>query len=45
MHLAISPVLLGRGEPLFEGIDLAALGYTVKEHVLTGAAMHLVFAR
>ena len=27
LHIAISPVLLGRGEPLFEGIDLRALGY------------------
>jgi dihydrofolate reductase len=45
MHLAISPVLLGRGEPLFDGIDLTALGYTVKERVLTEAAMHLVLGR
>ncbi|MCC7235763.1 MAG: dihydrofolate reductase family protein [Bryobacterales bacterium] len=27
MHVAISPVLLGRGEPLFEGIDLRSPGY------------------
>ena len=40
MHLAISPILLGRSEPLFEGIDLPALGYRVKEHVFTQAAMH-----
>ena len=45
MHLAISPILLGRGEPLFEGIDLSALGYAVKEHVTTDAAMHLVVSR
>jgi len=45
MHVAISPILLGRGEPLFEGIDLPALGYLVKEHVSTGAAMHLVLER
>src|SRR5574338_303747 len=45
MHLAISPILLGTGEPLFEGIDLTALGYKVKEHVSTGAAMHLVVGR
>ena len=25
MHLAISPILLGRGEPLFEGLDFPAL--------------------
>jgi dihydrofolate reductase len=41
MHLAISPVLLGHGEPLFEGLDLRALGYDVQERVLTEAAMHL----
>ena len=45
MHLAVSPVLLGQGEPLLEGIDLPALGYSVKEHVVTEAAMHLVVAR
>jgi len=45
MHLAITPVLLGQGEPLFEGIDLAGLGYRVKEHVSTAAAMHLVVRR
>ena len=45
MHLAISPILLGRGEPLFEGLDLRAPGYDVKEHVSTVAAMHLVVGR
>jgi dihydrofolate reductase len=45
MHLAISPILLGQGEPLFQGIDLTALGYSVKERVLTEAAMHLVVGR
>ena len=45
MHLAISPILLGQGEPLFEGIDLRTLGDRVKEHVSTEAAMHLVVGR
>jgi dihydrofolate reductase len=45
MHLAISPCLLGRGEPLFQGIDLPALGYRVKEQVSTAGAMHLVIER
>jgi len=45
LHVAISPILLGRGEPLFEGIDLPALGYRVKAHVATEAAMHLVIGR
>jgi dihydrofolate reductase len=45
MHLAMSPVLLGQGEPLFEGVDLPALGYRIKEQVCTGTAMHLVVGR
>jgi dihydrofolate reductase len=27
LHLAMSPVLLGRGEALFSGLDLDSLGY------------------
>jgi dihydrofolate reductase len=27
MHVAISPVLLGSGARLFEGVDMPALGY------------------
>jgi hypothetical protein len=38
-------ILFGQGEPLLEGIDLLALGYRVKEHVTTEAAMHVVVAR
>jgi dihydrofolate reductase len=45
MHLAISPILLGQGESLFQELDLPALGYRVKEHVSSGAAMHLVVKR
>ena len=30
---------------MFEGIDLKALGYKIKEHVCTAAAMHLVVTR
>lgn len=45
MHLVISPILLGQGESLFEGIDLLARGYRVKEHVSTEKAMHLVVGR
>jgi dihydrofolate reductase len=45
MHLAFSPVLLGRGEPIFSGLDLPALGYEVVEHAATPAATHVVFAR
>ncbi|MBR0666101.1 dihydrofolate reductase [Roseomonas hellenica] len=42
MHLAVSPVLLGRGENFFAGIDLPALGYACTERVSTPAATHLM---
>jgi dihydrofolate reductase len=45
MHIAISPVLLGSGEHLFDGIDALALGYQCTEHVTTANAMHLVLTR
>jgi dihydrofolate reductase len=45
IHLAIAPVLLGRGEHLLAGLDLLALGYEVVEHVPTSAATHVVLAR
>jgi dihydrofolate reductase len=45
MHIAISPVLLGAGERLFEGINLPALGYTCAQHVATERATHLVLAK
>jgi len=45
MHLAMSPILLGQGVSLFEGLELPRLGYGVKEQVSTGAAMHLVVVR
>lgn len=45
MHIAIAPVVLGKGEPLFEGIDLKALGYECIEHVPTDHATHVVLER
>ena len=45
MHLALAPVVLGRGEALFAGLDLRALGYRVIERVATDAATHVVLAR
>ena len=45
MHLAISPVLLGRGEALFAGLDLPKLGYAPTEHVATELATHLVLTK
>ena len=45
MHLAIAPVLLGQGEPLFAGLDLPSQGWRVAEHVATEAATHVVLRR
>ena len=45
MHLVLSPVLLGRGEAFWAGIDLPALGYGVAETVRTEAATHVFIRR
>ena len=45
LHIAISPVLLGRGERLFEGVDLRALGYDCHEFVASEKATHVVLRR
>jgi dihydrofolate reductase len=45
LHLALSPVLLGRGEAMFEGLDLPALGYRVMESTATDLATHVVLGR
>ena len=45
MHLAISPVVLGCGEHLLEGIDLPRLGYRCVQHVPTANATHVILAR
>jgi dihydrofolate reductase len=45
MHLAITPVVLGTGEPLLSGLDLRRLGYRCTEHAATPAAMHVVLTR
>jgi len=45
MHLAISPVVMGAGEPLFEGLDLPALGYAVATRLEGERATHVVLHR
>lgn len=45
IHLALAPVALGQGEPLFSGLDLRALGYRTIEHVPTDRATHIVLAK
>ncbi|KAB0584516.1 dihydrofolate reductase [Ideonella dechloratans] len=45
LHLAISPVLLGRGEPLWAGLDLRALGYRCVASAASDKATHVVLQR
>lgn len=45
MHLAIAPTLLGAGEPLFEGIDLRALGFECVRFAASEMAGHMVLER
>jgi dihydrofolate reductase len=45
MHLAVSPLLLGSGEPLLTGLDLLKLGFAQPDHVATAKATHYVLKR
>jgi dihydrofolate reductase len=45
IHLAVAPLMLGQGEPLFRDLDLPALGFRTVEHVATERATHVVLAR
>jgi dihydrofolate reductase len=45
LHLAISPILLGKGEHLLTGIDTASLGYKCTQHVPSDRAMHVVLSK
>jgi dihydrofolate reductase len=45
MHLALRPVILGGGEPLFSGLDLRALGYHVDRMVPGERAVHMFINR
>ena len=45
MHVAVSPVLLGRGERLFDGLDLRALGYDCGQYTGSPKAAHFVLRR
>jgi dihydrofolate reductase len=42
LHLAVRPVILGEGEPLFAGLDLRALGYQVDRMVQGERAVHMI---
>lgn len=45
MHFAIAPVLLGRGERLFEGINARSLGYECVRVAASEKATHVVLRR
>jgi dihydrofolate reductase len=45
LHLAVRPILLGSGENLFAGLDLAELGYRCTEHVASELAVHVRIER
>ena len=45
LHLAVSPVLLGKGENLFAGLDMLKLGYQCTEQVATALATHVTIKR
>ncbi len=41
LHIAVRPIILGRGEPLFAGLDLRELGYKVDKWVAGERAVHI----
>ena len=41
LHLVVRPVLLGQGEPLWQGLDLRALGYECVKSVAGERATHV----
>ena len=45
IHFALVPVVLGRGEALFTGLDLPALGFSVTEREVTEHATHVVLEK
>lgn len=45
LHIPVAPVLLGKGEALFAGLDLDALGYRVAKQEAGENAVHLTIVR
>lgn len=45
IHLALVPILLGKGEPLFQGLDMNALGFSVTGRETSEYATHLILER
>ena len=45
LHIALTPIFLGQGEALFEGLDLRKLGYSVTDRKSSEHATHLTLER
>lgn len=45
LHLVVRPILMGSGEPLWNGLDLPALGYECVESVAGERATHVFLRR
>jgi dihydrofolate reductase len=45
LHVALRPILMGSGENLFAGLDLAALGYQYAQHVSGERAVHVMLKK
>ncbi len=45
IHFAVAPVLIGRGEAMYAGLDLHTLGYECVEQVAGERACHLILRR
>lgn len=45
MHFAIAPVVLGKGEAMFAGIDLPSLDFRIAAHEATEKATHIVLRK
>jgi dihydrofolate reductase len=45
MHVALRPILLGRGEPLFAGLDLRELGYQTRDWVAGERGIHITLRK
>jgi dihydrofolate reductase len=45
IHLAISPLFLGKGEHLFSGIDLLSLGFNKIQRIEGEQATHIIITK
>jgi dihydrofolate reductase len=45
LHLAVGPVLLGQGEPLFRDLDLPTLEYECTQFTMGARAMHVMLRK